>query len=302
MTEVTLHAAQVTDVTNLHVITVGPVFAHGLIAVPSMFIRLFVTGWEKSQMLSSSWNISSMAARVALAAATLCVAAPSTYAAAITFTTTGSGTDGPLAASAMFTTDVGRIDIMLSNDLPANVIRSAGQALSDISFTLSNAPGTLGATSASGQLGNVAAGTPVLYVAGAPTRWFGVGGGTFSVNGSVVTLEAIGGGQPDQMIAPLIAQGSIYTNLNNGFANFNPYVIGPATFTLALSGVTAATTVTAVTFSFGTGPDTFLPGSTGGGVINPNQGPVVPEPASLILFGSGLIGAGVRRYRQRRSG
>jgi hypothetical protein len=75
-----------------------------------------------------------------------------------------------------------------------------------------------------------------------------------------------------------------------------------ATFTLALSGVTATTTVTAVTFSFGTGPDTFLPGSTGGGVINPNQGPVVPEPASLILFGSGLIGAGVRRYRQRRSG
>jgi hypothetical protein len=244
---------------------------------------------------SLNLNVSSIVARVALAAATLCVGAPSTYAAAITFSTTGSDVDGPLAASATFTTSDGQIRIVLSNDLAANVIRSAGQAVSDISFTLSNAAGTLGTTSALGQLGNAEAGTPVLYVAGAPTRWLGVGGGSFSVNGSVVTLEAIGGGQPDQMIAPFIAEGSIYSNLNNGFDNFNPYVIGPATFALNLSGVSSNTTVTAVTFSFGTGPDTFLAGnSSPGGVAGRS---VVPEPANLLLFGAGLLG--VARYRNR---
>src|SRR5438477_10182730 len=97
-------------------------------------------------------------------------------AAAITFTASGTGSDGALAASAAFTTSNGVIDVTLTNLLGASVIRSAGQALSDISFTLSNAPGSLGATSASGQLGNVSGTGVVTYVAGSPTRWLGAGG------------------------------------------------------------------------------------------------------------------------------
>src|SRR3954451_22022179 len=80
---------------------------------------------------------------------------PSAGATAITYSATGSGNDGPLAASADFTTGAGVLSVTLTNLDSAATIRSAGKALSDISFTLSNVPGTPGTTSASGQLGNV---------------------------------------------------------------------------------------------------------------------------------------------------
>jgi len=213
----------------------------------------------------------------------------------VTFTATGTGSDGPLSATADFTTSAGQVFVTLTNTLGADVIRSAGQALSDISFTLSNAPGTLGTPSASGQLGDITstgppAGGTVDFVAGDPTRWLGAGGqGNFGVSGNTVTLETIGGGQPTQMIIPFVANGGTYANVNPGFPNFNPYVIGPASFTILLTGVTENTTVTAATFSFGTGPDTFIPGTA------------VPEPTSMIsaLIGMATLGfMGLRRSKR----
>ena len=98
-------------------------------------------------------------------------------------------------------------------------------------------------------------------------RWLGQGPpppngtGFFSIVGNTITMEAIGGGQPSQMILPA---GGPYTNANGSITGgqFNPFVNGSAAFTLALAGVSAATTITGATFSFGTGPDTFITGVT----------------------------------------
>jgi hypothetical protein len=147
-------------------------------------------------------------------------------AAAILITASGSGSDGPLAASADFTFNSGVLTVTISNLLSAATIRSVGQTVSDLSFTLSNPPGTLGTTSAAGQLANIGSGGSVTNVAETPTRWLGAGGqGDFSISGNTITLEAIGGGQPDQLILP---SGSSFPNANASITGgqFSPFVVG----------------------------------------------------------------------------
>jgi hypothetical protein len=129
-------------------------------------------------------------------------------AASITLSTSRSGFGGPLAASAAFTTSAGLLSVTITNGLSPTQIVNAGQTVSDLSFILSDAPGTLGTTSASGQLANIGGGGQafITNVPGDPVRWLGQGppppGGTgfFSIVGNTITMEAIRGGQPSQLI------------------------------------------------------------------------------------------------------
>ena len=115
------------------------------------------------------------------------------------------------AAEATITTSAGELFVTITNGLSPIQIRDAGQTVSGLSFILSDAPGTLGTTSASGQLANI--GDPgqafIHNVPGDPVRWLGQGppppGGTgsFSIEGNTITMEAIGGGQHDRSLKPL---------------------------------------------------------------------------------------------------
>jgi hypothetical protein len=201
--------------------------------------------------------------------------------------------DGPLHAEASFTISNKQIQVTITNLLDPTKIKSAGQAVSDLVFTISNDPGKDKSNLAAGNLVNVGSGGKVTSVSGTPGRWVGLEKsgkkvlGGFGISGKTITLETIGGGKPTELILP-DSLGGKYKSANASIVkNFSPFVDGPATFTLNLAGVTSSTRITDVTFSFGTGPDYTVAGAV-----------PTPEPSSLAVAGLGALAFLGYRLRQ----
>jgi hypothetical protein len=198
----------------------------------------------------------------------------------ITFSTSITAKNGmgdPVSATAIFTTGAGTLDITLTDTLinPSNV----GQLISDLDFVLSNGAsvGTL-ASSVGQQLTVNTGGTYTLGSTGT-TGW----GMNANVNGGL-RLNALGFIGPAGLIIGAPGAGGTYSNANSSIAAnpaHNPFLNQTVTFHITgLWGVTAATTVTSATFSFGT--------TAGDDVVG--GGGSVPEPVTMVLTGSGLIG------------
>jgi hypothetical protein len=154
----------------------------------------------------------------------------------------------PIAGTANFTFGAGTLSLTLSNDILNTDWISAGQALSDFTFTLSNG------TTSGGSLNNISGSTIVIDTTdgsttpGTPVQSTDWELQTQGQPANTFHLSSLIGKQPDFMIAPA---GSDYPNVNTGVGNFNPYLLtGPVVFSIT-GDFTAATTISSASFSFG---------------------------------------------------
>ena len=198
-----------------------------------------------------------------------------------------SDTDGLVDATSSFFLGNGTVTVTLT-DLEGNP-RSAGQTLSGILFNASGVSGAATLASSSGYISAINGnGTYSAGVLTSPLSHWGADDGV-----SLSTINIVGSMPYDLIIGPDSAGGftgaGLYSNANKGLPNFNPYVLGSATFTVNVPGITPSSTLSGVTFEFGTTPD-YVTAIT-----------AVPEPGTILAGALLLLPFGASALRILRN-
>jgi hypothetical protein len=216
----------------------------------------------------------------AICASALLALATESKATSMNFTGTGTGLD----AEGDFTWSAGSLTIVLK-DLEQNPT-SAGQLINGVTFDISGATGSGSlTTTGSGNVTTISSGG--AYTAGTPdplSRY------TTTHTGVDVTLTALGGGQPSDLIIGPDSNGGFdptkgkFSNANASIINFNPNVLGTATFTITIPGITSSSVISDVVFTFGTQAGE----ASANGV--PHGTPPIPDGGmTAVLLGGALL-------------
>jgi hypothetical protein len=247
---------------------------------------LFQEGLMQRHRAGASFTSRGIA--VSACAAAICLASffgPAASAAIIQYQTVPGSTVGgePVNAKATFTTSADTITVLIEN-LQADPI-SPKQVVYDVLFNVSTGQNAGTITSTTGLEREIVSGGTYTDTATSVTDW------DLNTSGANLHLDRLAapGQKKHGVIGPPNAGTNKYDAAGGAITgtSHNPFWGGSATWVLNVPGVTAASTISVINFSFNTVPGDNVPAE------------VVPEPTGIVLASLGLAFM-LRRNAKRR--